>query len=106
MNIYVCTHICCLYVLQQGRIAILKKSLNQLINQSTDWNPQSIKFYMVTITNDHCYCLSFQGLLAKWLDKDNIIGKAVGTGQASQAMAWPVLAAQFLKNSYKESEKC
>ena len=32
--------------------------------------------------------------------------KAIGTGQASQAMAWPVLAAQFLKNSYKESEKC
>ena len=32
--------------------------------------------------------------------------KAVGTGQASQAMAWPVLAAQFLKSSYKESEKC
>ena len=26
-----------------------------------------------------------------------ITDRAVGTGQASQAMAWPVLAAQFLK---------
>ena len=32
--------------------------------------------------------------------------RAVGTSQAGQAMAWPVLAAQFLKNIYKESEKC
>ena len=29
---------------------------------------------MIDIANDHCYCLSFQGLLDKWLDKDNIIG--------------------------------
>ena len=32
--------------------------------------------------------------------------RAVGTGQASQTMAWPVLVAHFLKSSSQWTEKC